>query len=217
MATSQDSDQIMKRVIRGLYAITDNQQADRLLPQVEAALQGGVRLLQYRDKSGDHSRRRAEAAALRILCRCHGVPLLINDDVELALAIDADGVHLGQGDLDLRVARQRLGPDRLIGITCHDSLALAKKAEADGADYVAFGACFPSISKPTARTCPLNLMGEARQQLQLPVVAIGGINPDNIASVIAAGADACAVIASLWQAVDVRARAQALALEFSLS
>lgn len=206
----------MKPQIRGLYAITDGGQGGELLAQVSAALAGGVRLLQYRDKSQDGQRRLTEARALLQLCRPHGVPLLINDDVDLALAVGADGVHLGQGDLALAAARQRLGPDRLIGITCHDSLSLAEAAANGGADYLAFGACFPSASKPAARPCPLTRITQAKARWPLPVVAIGGINPDNIGSVIDAGADACAVIASLWQAVDIQARAQALAQEFPL-
>ena len=204
--------------IKGLYAITDNRLlADRLLPAVEAALQGGAQIIQYRDKSvsnHDWQRRQDEASALLALCRRYHVPLLINDDVDLAVAIGADGVHLGQGDGSLVTARIRLGADAIIGVTCHDQISLAETAARDGASYVAFGAMFASGTKPLAQLCPLALLTRARAQLALPLVAIGGITPDNAASVIHAGAQGLAVIASLWQAPDIRVRAQQFSQEF---
>ncbi len=200
--------------IAGLYAITDSTLLQgRLLSAVEAALSGGVRMLQYRDKSGDSARRRSEAEALLALCRRHQVPLLINDDVELAQAVGADGVHLGQGDAALATARQQLGAQAIIGITCHDRLDLAAAASAGGADYLAFGAMYASTSKPGARPCPLAVLGAARR-FHLPLVAIGGITPDNARDVIAAGADALAVIASLWQSPDIAGRAHQFSQEF---
>ena len=204
--------------IQGLYAITDNRLlAGRLLPAVEAALQGGAQIIQYRDKSvsnHDWQRRQDEASALLALCRRYHAPLLINDDVELAVAIGADGVHLGQSDGSLIAARIRLGDDAIIGVTCHDQISLAETAAHDGASYVAFGAMFASGTKPLAQLCPLALLTRARAQLALPLVAIGGITPDNAASVIHAGAQGLAVIASLWQAPDIRARAQQFSQEF---
>lgn len=195
---------------RGLYAITDSELlAGRLLAAVEAALAGGARVVQYRDKSGDASRRHAEAAALLALCRRFEAPLLINDDLPLALAIGADGVHLGRSDGSLAAARAALGPDALVGATCHGSLAFAEEARRQGASYVAFGAVYPSATKPGAATVPLGLLGEAKR-LALPVVAIGGITADNAAPVIAAGADCVAVISDLWRAPDVTARARAI-------
>lgn len=200
--------------ISGLYAITDSTLLQgRLLAAVTEALAGGVRIVQYRDKSTDTVRRQQEAMALLALCRAHQVPLLINDDVALALAVGADGVHLGQGDSSLREARQRLGPDAIIGITCHDRLDLAAAAASGGADYLAFGAMFTSTSKPGARHCPLSILADARR-FALPLVAIGGITPDNAKDVIAAGADALAVIASLWQATDITRRAHQFSQEF---
>lgn len=204
--------------IAGLYAITDTSLlAGRLLPAVAQALAGGARILQYRDKRDDHGRRREEALALRALCREHGALFLINDDVALAAEVAADGVHLGQGDLALAEARARLGPDAVIGITCHDRLDLAAAAASGGADYLAFGAMYASSSKPAARHCPLPLLTEACARFRLPLVAIGGITPDNAAHVIRAGADAVAVIASLWQADDIAARARQFIQEFPLA
>lgn len=195
--------------LRGLYAITDSGLlAGRLPEAVESVLRGGAVLVQYRDKSGDEGRREREARELLALCRGFGVPLLINDDLELALAIGAEGVHLGRGDGSLAEARRRMGADAIIGATCHDSLAFAEEARRNGASYVAFGACFPSPTKPGARLAPLSLLGEARR-LQLPVVAIGGITADNAGPVVAAGADCLAVISDLWCAPDITARARA--------
>lgn len=200
--------------IAGLYAITDSGLLQgRLLTAVADALAGGARIVQYRDKSSDPVRRRQEATALLALCRRHDVPLLINDDVGLARDIGADGVHLGQGDAALADARHQLGAQAIIGITCHDSLDLAAAAAAGGADYLAFGALFSSASKPGARRCPPAILSEARR-FRLPLVAIGGITPDNAKDVIAAGADALAVIASLWQTTDIVGRAHQFSQEF---
>lgn len=189
---------------RGLYAITDSiLLADsRLLSAVEAALQGGVAVLQYRDKSTEAPRRRAEAEALLLLCRRYRVPLLINDDVELALAVGADGVHLGRGDAALAAARARLGPAAIIGATCHDSLAFAAEAVAAGADYLAFGAFYPSATKPGAQAAPVTVLSAARA-LGRPVVAIGGITVDNAPPLLRAGADFVAVISHVWAAPDI--------------
>lgn len=199
--------------IAGLYAITDSQLLQgRLLEAVECALEGGAAIIQYRDKSADHRRRRTEAEALLALCRRYRRPLLINDDVELALAIGADGVHLGQQDQNLQKARARLGGQAIIGATCHDQLALAKAALADGASYIAFGAFFPSPTKPHARPAPLAVLHEARQRFDCPVVAIGGITLATAGDLLAAGASAVAVISDLWQATDISAHARAYAM-----
>lgn len=200
---------------RGLYAITDSHLlAGRLLPAVAAALAGGAVAVQYRDKSGDHARRREEATALLALCRHHGVPLLINDDIDLAAAIGADGVHLGRGDSALPEARARLGPQALIGATCHDSLAHAAEAAAQGASYLAFGAMYPSGTKPGATPAPPSRLREARR-FGLPLVAIGGITADNAAPLVQAGADSVAVISDLWTAPDITRRARAFAALFT--
>lgn len=200
--------------MRGLYAITDTTLlAGRMLQAVEAALRGGAVMVQYRDKSTDTARRLEEALALRLLCRRYQTPLLINDDVELCLATGADGVHLGQQDSSLRFARERLGSQAIIGVTCHDSLTLAESAIAGGASYIAFGAIYTSATKPSATQASLTTLSSARR-FGCPVVAIGGISADNAAPVIAAGADCVAVISDLWEAADITARAQAISRLF---
>ena len=184
----------------GLYAIADS--AD-----IEAVLRGGCRIIQYRNKTAGSAERKEAAVALRQLCDRYAALLLINDDVELALAVDADGVHLGQGDMgqsDMALAdvRRRLGPERVIGVSCHNSLALAISAEQQGANYVAFGRFFTSYTKPDAPSAELSLLRQAKQQLHVPVVAIGGITRDNAPAVIAEGADMIAVIHDLFSASD---------------
>lgn len=204
----------MTGLARGLYVITDTGLlAGHLLEAVEAALQGGAIAVQYRDKTTDNSRRLEEAIALRMLCRRHHIPLLINDDVELCVAVGADGVHLGQTDGSLWQARQRLGPAAIIGATCHDSLELAATAVDNGASYIAFGAIYPSSTKPGAAAASLDTLTAARKW-GLPVVAIGGITADNAAPVIAAGADCVAVISDLWRAADIAAHARSLSSLF---
>ncbi len=193
----------------GLYAITDGPRAD-LLEVVAHALAGGTRLLQYRDKGADAARRRAEAAALKQLCDAHAVPLIVNDDVALAVAVGAAGVHLGRDDGDVAAARAALGADAIIGVSCYDSLDRAHAAAAAGADYIAFGAFFPSPTKPHAPRAPLELLRQSAA-LDVPRVAIGGITPDNAASLVEAGADFLAVISAVFAAPDVRAAAQRFA------
>jgi thiamine-phosphate pyrophosphorylase len=191
---------------RGLYAITDGPRAD-LLDVVSQALAGGARWLQYRDKSTDTARRYAEATALRQLCRYHGASLIINDDVALALAVGADGVHLGGNDDDPAAARHALGERAIIGVSCYDSLQRAQAAARVGANYVAFGAFFPSPTKPFAPRATIDLLRQSAA-LGLPRVAIGGITPDNGASLVDAGADYLAVISAVFGATDARAAAQ---------
>lgn len=199
--------------LRGLYAITDSQllAGDRLLPWVEAALAGGARLLQYRDKSGDAARRLDEASQLQALCQQYDAQLLINDDLPLAARLGV-GVHLGRDDGCLREARQQLGPQAIIGATCHASLEHAEQAIADGASYVAFGRFFQSSTKPGAPAATAELLQQARARFAVPIVAIGGITLDNAPSLLASGADLLAVIHGLFgadSAAEVQRRAQA--------
>ncbi|MBI5041748.1 MAG: thiamine phosphate synthase, partial [Gammaproteobacteria bacterium] len=167
----------MMHALHGLYAITDSQltPGSALIPAVAAALRGGARVIQYRDKSRDVARRREEAAALVELCRRHTALLIVNDDVELAAAVGASGVHLGRDDLDLHAARARLGATAMIGVSCYNQLTRAQAAADAGADYVAFGRFFPSLTKPDARAATPALLHAARRALALPLVAIGGI------------------------------------------
>lgn len=202
--------------LRGLYAVTDRELArDRPLPaMVRDALAGGARLVQYRDKTTDHERRLAEARSLVALCRAAGALLIVNDDVELAVACNADGVHVGRDDAAVAAARERLGTDRLIGVSCYDRYDLAVAAQKAGADYVAFGSLFPSGTKPGAVRADASLLERARRELDLPVVAIGGITPENGGALVRAGADMLAVITAVFGAADVRTAAAALARLF---
>ncbi|HYG07216.1 MAG TPA: thiamine phosphate synthase [Stenotrophomonas sp.] len=186
---------------RGLYLITpDETDTPRLLART-APLLAGVTWLQYRNKAVDAATRQLQAGALAALCREHGVPLIVNDDAQLAQAVGADGVHLGEDDGDIAAARTLLGPRALIGASCYDQLALAQRAVAAGANYVAFGAFFPSRSKQGTRHAePALLDGAAK--LGVPRVAIGGITPDNGQALVDAGADLLAVISGVYSAPD---------------
>jgi thiamine-phosphate pyrophosphorylase len=194
--------------LRGLYVITpDDLREDVLLERVEAALRGGTSLLQYRDKQRATSEREDTARALCRLCRRYDAGFIVNDDLALALKIDADGVHLGGDDGDLAAARQALGPGRLLGSSCYADFELAREAVAAGADYVAFGAVYPSPTKPQAVRAPLELFARCRAELRIPTCAIGGITLANAPALLAAGADLLAVITDLFAASDIESRA----------
>ena len=199
--------------LRGLYAITDSQLlADgKLLPYVEAALDGGARLLQYRDKSDDDARRLREAEALRGLCERYGATLIINDDAELAARLGV-GVHLGQTDGSLSAARALLGRQAIVGATCHAQLELAEQAAREGASYIAFGRFFQSNTKPGAPAATLDLLEQAHARFSQPIVAIGGVTLENAPELIARGASLIAVIHALFSApsaTEVAKRARA--------
>jgi thiamine-phosphate pyrophosphorylase len=196
----------------GLYAITDGPRKD-LLDVCSAAIEGGAVLLQYRDKTTDAARRLSEAKALATLCARHRIPLIVNDDVGLAAAVGAAGVHLGEEDADVSAARAELGAGAIIGVSCYDSLERARELAAAGADYLAFGAFHPSPTKPHARKATTALLREAKAP-GLPLVAIGGITPENGAALIEAGANYLAVISAVFGTADVRAAAQAFAALF---
>jgi thiamine-phosphate pyrophosphorylase len=193
---------------RGLYLLTpDETDTPRLLERV-AAVVGHAALLQYRNKRADAALAREQVAALLPLCRARGVPLLVNDDWRLARDCGADGAHLGEDDGDLRAAREALGEAAIIGASCYDSLGHAASAAAAGANYLAFGACFPSPTKPLARRATPQLLRDAGR-FGLPRVAIGGITPDNVRIVVDAGADLVAVISGVFDAPDPAAAAKA--------
>ena len=198
--------------LRGLYAITDSQLlAGKWVPYIEAALDGGLTLLQYRDKSSDEARRLREAEALRDLCARYNAHLIINDDAELAARLGV-GVHLGQTDGPLTPARALLGRQAIIGSTCHSQIELGEQAAKEGASYVAFGRFFNSSTKPGAPTATLDVLDEARARIKLPICVIGGITLDNAAPLIDHGADLLAVVHGLFgaespQEVTRRARA----------
>ena len=194
--------------VRGLYAVTpDLADTTRLTALVGAALEGGARVVQYRNKPASKALRMEQARALKSACELHGAMLIVNDDVDVAAAVEAHGVHLGRDDCFGLDTRARLGEGRLIGVSCYDSLERARAARKDGADYVAFGSFFPSRVKPGAVRASVSLLTEAKAELDVPVVAIGGITVENGAALVAAGADALAVISALFDAPDVKAAA----------
>ena len=203
----------MNAGLHGLYVITEDRRlgANAIAAAVEAALHGGARVVQYRDKSDDGARRLAEARALKELCAAHGVPLLINDDIDLALAVGANGVHLGRDDADVASARRLLPAQSLIGVSCYNRFELAQNAAAAGADYVAFGSFHVSPTKPYAVRADPDLLRRARRELSLPTVAIGGISPENGAALVRAGADMLAVISAVFAAPDITAATRAFA------
>jgi len=191
--------------IRGLYAIADTAVigGTRLGSAVAAAVAGGARLVQYRDKAGDPATRLRQTRELAALCHQSEVLFLINDDVELAANSGADGVHLGREDAEIASARAALGEDAIIGASCYNELARARTAADAGADYLAFGSFYPSTVKPEAVHAEAALLHAARAEFALPLVAIGGITPENGAELIAAGADALAVISGIFASDDV--------------
>jgi thiamine-phosphate pyrophosphorylase len=198
----------VKQWISGLYAVTpDTGDTPGLLAGVEAVLAGGARLLQYRNKAATPALKMTQGRFILELCRRYGVPLIINDDLGLALELNADGVHMGADDGPLALARDKLGSAKILGASCYRRLESALEAQDAGADYVAFGSFFPSAVKPGAVRAPFSLLRNAKQCLSVPVVAIGGITLDNAPQLVASGADALAVISALFGASDIRAAA----------
>jgi len=196
--------------LRGLYAVTPEfADGDQLLRAVEAVLAGGCRIVQFRDKNSAMLERLARARALRTLTRSFAAKLLINDDLALATLVDADGLHLGGEDGNLMAARAILGPGRLLGASCYADFQAGRPAVAAGVDYIAFGAVFPSPTKPQAARAGLDLFSRAKAEFPVAACAIGGITLANAPSLIAAGADLLAVISDLFGAPDITARAAA--------
>ena len=201
--------------MRGLYVITpDWRDTVKLLLAAKAALEGGAKVLQYRNKVAGPALRLEHALGLSAVCAKFGAIFIVNDHLDLALEVEADGLHLGGADGDVRAARKKLGRGKLLGVSCYNRLELAEAAKEAGADHVAFGAVYPSTTKPGAVQAPLELFRQARP-LGLPVVAIGGITADNAAPVIEAGAGAVAVISDVFDAPDIGARARQYAALFS--
>jgi thiamine-phosphate pyrophosphorylase len=196
--------------LRGLYAITpDDYLLPRLSALVSSALAGGVRLVQYRNKSAPQPLKRAQAAELLRICRAADAKLIVNDDVWLAVEIGADGVHIGREDGNVAMARDAIGPKRILGVSCYNDPERAKAAEAAGADYVGVGAVFASGTKPDAARASLDMLAETKRQLSIPVAAIGGITIKNVEQVVGAGADMVAVITDLFNTMNIQERAAA--------
>ena len=205
-------------MISGLYAITpDEADTDLLLAKVEAALQGGISVLQYRNKQASYKLQTQQASAILPLCKQYQVPFIINDSIELCLALNADGVHIGADDGNIAEVKASLGANKILGASCYNHFDLALSAQESGATYVAFGACFASSTKPHAPVANLDLFKQAKAQLHIPAVAIGGITLENAALVIQAGADSIAVINSIFNADDVKLAAQQFARLFKES
>jgi thiamine-phosphate pyrophosphorylase len=186
----------------------------RLVELTRAALAGGARVVQYRNKVAPRALLLEQARSLKELCAAHGATFIVNDYVDIALELDADGIHIGKDDPVYAEARKTVGPDKIIGVSCYRSLDNARAAQASGADYVAFGSFFASRVKPGAVRAPLDLLTQAKAQLAVPVVAIGGITPENAPQLGRAGADAIAVISALYDVPDVTAAAQKLIASF---
>lgn len=192
--------------MNGLYLVTpDCDDLDVLLARTEQALQAGVAMLQYRHKGADAALRRQQATALLALCRRYGTPLIINDHIELCLELGADGVHLGGLDASVAAARARLGAQRIIGASCYGERALALRAAAEGASYVAYGGFYPSRVKQYAVTTPADIVDWSKGAIALPLVVIGGMTPENAAPLVARGADLVAAISSVYGAPSVAA------------
>ena len=184
---------------RGIYAVTpEDRSGTQLAAAVAAAVEHGAVAVQYRDKSSDRVRRRRDAEALFAVCRARNVPFIVNDDVDLALAVGADGVHLGRDDAGLAAARARLGDDALVGISCYDEANRALAAAGAGASYVAFGSFFPSVTKPGAVRATTDLVASVRPRVGVPVVAIGGITADNARPLLESGVDLLAVVSAIF-------------------
>jgi len=204
--------------LHGLYAIADTSQVrgSELVEAVDAALRGGARIIQYRDKT-TRPQRHEEARALRELCNKHSALLIINDDISLASEVAADGVHLGREDAALEKARATLGRDIIIGVSCYNQMSRAQRLVQAGADYVAFGSFFESPTKPEAVSADIGLITSAKRALRVPVVAIGGITPENGAALITAGADVLAVISGVFAQPDAEQAARRYVALFTTS
>ncbi len=207
----------MNKPVSGLYAVTPElTDSIALIGKVDAALRGGARVVQYRSKLIADSLRRSQAGEIANLCRIRNALFIVNDSVVLAREVDADGVHLGKDDGGVLAARTALGRGKLIGVSCYNEIDRARAAVAQGADYVAFGSFFSSSTKPQALRAGMELLHSAASEIALPVVAIGGITEDNAAGLIAAGADAVAVLSALFDAFDVEAQARRFARLFQM-
>lgn len=195
---------------QGLYAITSDSLSDEaLLAAVAAALQGGVALLQYRDKMRALPAKQALAGRLRELCHQRGVPLIVNDDIALASAVNADGVHLGRDDASIAAARAKLGAGAIIGVSCYNSLDLARQAQAMGASYAAFGRFYTSSTKPLASPASVETLRQAKAELSIPLAAIGGVTPANGAVLQAVGASFLCAVEGVFGQPDPRQAARA--------
>lgn len=194
----------MNKALKGIYAITDPKlMSVDLISKAEQAILGGINILQYRNKTATFEQQEQEASTLAKLCKNHNVLFIINDDVELAIKVNADGVHLGQKDTHIQKARQLLGENKIIGVTCNNKIEFAYAAQQQGADYVAFGRFFNSTTKPSAPQAELSLLNDARKSITIPIVAIGGITHESAPALLKEGADMLAVIQGIFGQPDI--------------
>jgi len=204
-------------IIKGLYAITpDSADLNTLIQKTKSAIEGGAFMVQYRSKIQDRDVKMQQCAAILRLCREYEIPCIVNDDVEMCRVLEADGVHLGEKDDNIAEVRHILGEDAIIGSSCYDQLNRAKSAQKEGASYVAFGAMFPTSTKPNAPRATLALLKEAKREIQIPIVAIGGITVNNAHDVIKTGIDTIAVITSLYEAKSIKETAETLSKMFQI-
>ena len=202
-------------IIKGLYAITpDSADLNTLIQKTQWAIEGGAFMVQYRSKILNRDVKMQQCAAILRLCREYEIPCIVNDDVDMCRILEADGVHLGEKDDNIVEVRHILGENAIIGSSCYDQLDRAKSAQKEGASYVAFGAMFPTPTKPNAPRATLALLKEAKREIQIPVVAIGGITVNNAHDVIKTGIDAIAVITSLYEAKTIKETAETFAKMF---
>ena len=196
-------------IIKGLYAVTHEEKDSCVLSsQVESCIKGGARLIQYRSKTLSKIEQNKQAKKIKTICNYHKVPLIINDDIELCRILDADGVHLGENDDSLEKARLVLGPSKIIGVSCYNSIDRVKNAVDNGVTYIALGACFPTITKPNAPIASLDLIALVLEKFKIPIVAIGGINLENIELLTNKGISCIAVINSLFKEKDIEGTAR---------
>ena len=196
-------------IIKGLYAITpDMADSNSLLQKTQLAIEGGAFMVQYRSKIQDRDVKMQQCAAILRLCREYEIPCIVNDDVDMCRVLEADGVHLGEKDDNIAEVRRILGEDAIIGSSCYDQLNRANEAQKEGASYVAFGAMYPTSTKPNAPRASLALLREAKREIQIPIVAIGGITMNNAHDVIETGIDAIAVINSLYESTSIKETAE---------
>lgn len=202
--------------MKGLYIVTpDWDDTDKMVSATEAAIKGGVALVQYRHKTASPELRKEQASRLLALCRQYNRPFIINDFIELCLELDADGIHVGGTDAPVAEVRKMVGPNKILGASCYGSLELAHKANEAGASYVAFGGFYPSRVKKYEVTTPVDIITRAKQQLPVPVVVIGGMTQENSVPLVKAGTDMVAAISSVYMTDDPQASAQAFVKLFS--
>ena len=202
-------------IIKGLYAITpDSADLNTLIQKTQLAIEGGAFMVQYRSKIHDRDVKMQQCAAILRICREYDIPCIVNDDVEMCRVLEADGVHLGEKDDNIAEVRSILGEYAIIGSSCYDQLNRANEAQKEGASYVAFGAMYPTSTKPNAPRASLALLREAKSQIQIPIVAIGGITMNNAHDVIETGIDAIAVINSLYESNSIKETAETLSKMF---